>query len=176
MFAFPKSGDLPVRAQGSRWISHKRKALQRVVDRYGAYINHLSALVEDKTIKSTDRQCLRGYLLRWKQGRMLLGCALYVDVLQPASFLSLALQADSIDVVLGIKHILKSIQVLKKLSSQDPLQWPTTAKLLCSRIREDDGNQVYQGAILQRLSDSNKVSCKENALADLKRLNEMMRD
>ena len=91
VFAFPKSGDLPVRVQGSRWISHKRKALQRVVDWYGAYINHLSALVEDKTIKSTDRQCLRGYLLRWKQGRMLLGCALYmyVDVLQPAPFLAL---------------------------------------------------------------------------------------
>ena len=36
VFEFPKSGDLPVRAQGSRWVTHKRKALQRVCDRYGA--------------------------------------------------------------------------------------------------------------------------------------------
>ena len=175
IFEFPKSGDLPVRAQGSRWISHKRKALQRVVDRYGAYVNHLSALVEDKTMKSTDRQRLRGYLLKWREGRMLLGCALYVDVLKPPSLLSLALQGDSIDVVLGIKHILKSSHSLKKLSSQDPLQWPT-AKLLCSRIKEEDGNKVYQGAVLQRFNDTTKGSCKQQALADLKRLDERMRD
>ena len=46
VFSFPDSGDAPVRSQGSRWIAHKRKALQRVVDRYGAYISHLSALIE----------------------------------------------------------------------------------------------------------------------------------
>ena len=27
-------GNIPVRSQGSRWICHKRKALQRVIDRY----------------------------------------------------------------------------------------------------------------------------------------------
>ena len=36
-FEFPKGGNKPVRSQRSRWINHKRKALQRVVDRYGAY-------------------------------------------------------------------------------------------------------------------------------------------
>ena len=41
VFEFPKGGDLPVRSQGSRWINHKQKALQRFVDRYGAYINNL---------------------------------------------------------------------------------------------------------------------------------------
>ncbi len=49
-------GDLPVRSHGSRWINHKRKALQRLVDRYmyGAYLIHMVALAEDPTIKSTD--------------------------------------------------------------------------------------------------------------------------
>jgi hypothetical protein len=46
-FEFPGAGDIPIRSQGSRWITHKRRALQRVVDRYGAYINHLIALAED---------------------------------------------------------------------------------------------------------------------------------
>lgn len=32
VFEFPASGDLPVRSQGSRWITHKRKALQRVIE------------------------------------------------------------------------------------------------------------------------------------------------
>ena len=94
-----------MRVSGSRWIAHKRKALQRVVDRYGAYPNHLTTLTEDKTIKSTDRQRLKGYLLRWRQARMIIGCALYTDVLKPAS---LPLQDDNIDVAQGIKNILKS--------------------------------------------------------------------
>ena len=33
---FPKTGNMPVSAQGTRWINHKRNALQRVVDRFGA--------------------------------------------------------------------------------------------------------------------------------------------
>ena len=36
VFEFPKCGNLPVRSQGSRWINHKRKALQRFIDRYDA--------------------------------------------------------------------------------------------------------------------------------------------
>ena len=36
IFEFPQGGDIPVRAQGTRWITHKRKAMQRVVDRFGA--------------------------------------------------------------------------------------------------------------------------------------------
>jgi len=55
IYEFPDGDNLPVRTCGSRWIAHKRKALQRVVDRYGAYMNHLATLTEEKTIKSTDR-------------------------------------------------------------------------------------------------------------------------
>ena len=54
-FEFSKGGDLPVRAQGSRWITHKRCALQWVVDRFGAYLNHLSTLAQDKSTKSDTK-------------------------------------------------------------------------------------------------------------------------
>ena len=47
VFELPTCGNIPVRSQGSRWINHKRKALQQVVDRYGAY-----------SPDSTDRTCL----------------------------------------------------------------------------------------------------------------------
>ena len=88
IFEFPRSGDLPVSTQGRHWISHKRKALQRVVDQYGAYISYLIALVEDKVMKSTDRQRLEGYLLRWREGRMLLGCIYPVCGCPTATLLS----------------------------------------------------------------------------------------
>ena len=79
VFLLPKGGNLPVRSQGTRWISHKHKALQRVVDRFGAYATHLTALVSDTTIKSTDQARLMGYLQKWTQGKILVGCAMYIS-------------------------------------------------------------------------------------------------
>ncbi len=61
-FELFEGGDAPISSQGSRWISHKRQALQRIIDRYGAYIAHLTTLAEDSSISSTDRAKLKGYL------------------------------------------------------------------------------------------------------------------
>ena len=120
VFSFPDSGDAPVRSQGSCWIAHKRKALQRVVDQFGAYIGHLSALVADHSVNGSDRARLKGYLKKWSQSKFLVGAALYVDVLKAPSLLSLSLQENDLDVVMGIKHILKSVKALKNAAQQDP--------------------------------------------------------
>ena len=55
VFEFPKGGNKPVRSQRSRWTNHKRKALQRVVDGYGAYISHLTTLADDSSLNAQDR-------------------------------------------------------------------------------------------------------------------------
>ena len=175
VFDFPDGGNLPVRAHGTRWISHKRKALQRVIDRYGAYLSHLQALTEDTTIRSVDRQRLKGYLLKWKEGRILIGCALYIDILQSPSLLSLSLQDDCIDVASGIKNLLKSHRSLKKLSSQEPLKWPSVASVYSKVKRDINGSSSYQGVVLRRYNDSTISSCKTQALADLHHLDERMR-
>ena len=54
VFELPEGGNLPVRAHGSRWTTYKRKALQRVVDRYRAYLNHVATLDEDTSRVQTD--------------------------------------------------------------------------------------------------------------------------
>ncbi len=87
VWQFPRGGDVPVRSQGSRWINHKRKALQRNVDRYGAYLSHLVTFVDDDPkMKSTDRCHIRGYINKWKQAKMLIAAAMYVDVLKTPLF------------------------------------------------------------------------------------------
>lgn len=63
VYEFPEAGNVPIRSEGSRWINHKRRALQRVVDRYGAYISHLNTLAEDSTVQGEDRARLKGYLI-----------------------------------------------------------------------------------------------------------------
>ena len=174
VFEFPEGGNMPLRAHGSRWITYKRKALQRVVDRYGAYLSHLTALTEDKSMKSEDRQRLKGYVLKWRNARMIIGSALYVDVLKPVSLLSLTLQDDQINIVQGIKQILKSHSSLKRLTSKNPAEWPVT-KVVLSKVRDENGGKVYQGSELRRFTDTTITTCQNEAIADLKSLDNEMR-
>ena len=76
-FEFPKGGNLPIRCQGTRWITYKRTALQRVLDRYGAYIVHLTTLIQDTSVRAGDRDHLKGYIRKWKDNKILVGCAMY---------------------------------------------------------------------------------------------------
>ena len=69
---------------------------------------------------------------------MIIGSALYTDALKPASLLSLTLQDDDINIVQGIKHILKYHSSLKKLTSQNLVEWPVT-KVVLSRLKDENG-------------------------------------
>lgn len=106
---------------------------------------------------------------------MLIGCALYVDILKPPSLLSLTLQNNKVDIVLSIKHILKTSKSLRAMAGQDPLQWPTI-KLVQSRLKDENGKKEYQGATLQGYSTRTLESCRDQAMKDLKCLDESMRD
>ena len=175
VFELPRGGNKPVRSQGTRWINYKRKALQRVVDRYGAYISHLTTLSEDHSLKGEDRMRLRGYLRKWMQYRTIPGCAMYVDILKPPTLLSLSLQGCELDTVLAIKNILKSSAALKSLARQDPLEWPTV-KLLLGKVTTEGSNKLYQGAVLKNAGPETVEKSKEDALHDLTGFNEKMRE
>ena len=41
---------------GTRFVAHKVATLERLINRFGAYLNHLAILSEDPTVKSTNRQ------------------------------------------------------------------------------------------------------------------------
>lgn len=174
MYEFPDGGNVPVRSQGSRWITHRRKALQRILDRYGVYINHLLTLIEDRTIKSETRAQLKGFLLKWRHSNLLIGVAMYVEVLKAPSILSQSLQDQSLDVVSGIKAILKASKSLNSLSEINPKEWPTT-KVVQSRISKEDGEHLYQGASLYNFNDSVLQQCGKEAMEDLKKLDNQMR-
>ena len=52
----PTGGVRPLRACGTRFVAHKVCALERILDRYGAYLNHLIALTEDPKTEPADKQ------------------------------------------------------------------------------------------------------------------------
>ena len=173
VFEFPKGGCSPLRSHGSRWITHKRKALQRVIDRFGSYLLHLSTLAEDEATKPEDRARFKGYLRKWQYCSVIIGAAMYVDILHSPSLLSLSLQDSTLDIAQGINHIIKSVAQLNDCASRDPLQWPTV-KVVLSRITDVDGSTLYQGAHVFNYSPSSIASLSRQALADLTRLKESM--
>ena len=153
-----------MRSEGSMWITHKRKAIQRVIDRYGAYMCHLATLSEDSSLKNEDRACIAGYHKKWSYTKILIDYGL-----EPPSIHSLTLQGSELDIVLAMKQILKTSATLKSLMQLDPLQWPTV-NLVLDRLKDKGHEKTYQGAVLKNYSFAAIKFCKKEALADLKRV------
>ena len=53
-------GNRPLR--GTRLVAHSVSALERILDRFGAY---LVTRTEDRTTKPADREKLKGYIRKW---------------------------------------------------------------------------------------------------------------
>ena len=166
VYVLPKGGSTPVHCQDTRWITHKRRAMQRIVYCYGFYITHLEALINDSSVKPVDKSKLSGYHKRWSRADMLVGCALNIELLKTPSLLSFSLQDDVVDIVQGIKNILKSISSLQALIKGTPKEWPTV-KLVFSRIGSDN---TYQGASLTQFSETAISRCCDQAKEDAKTL------
>ena len=148
VFELPSGGNIPVRTHGFRWITYKQNALLRVIDRYGAYIAHLTSLSQDSSVKPDDKAQLKGYLKKWMDYKVIYGCALYADILKPVSLHSLFLHENDLDIVLGTKNILKSTVALKNLCKQNVLEW-STVKLFSARLNDElERGKSYEGAHL----------------------------
>ena len=78
---------------------------------------------------------------------MLIGCAMYVETLNPISLLSLALQKGA-DIVTSIQSTLSTVKALKSTSELSPIEWPTV-KLVKGRLQDVGYHQEYQGVVLQ---------------------------
>ena len=106
---------------------------------------------------------------------MLVGCAMYIDVLKAPSILSLCLQEDGVDIIYGIKQILKAATALESLARQEPKHWPTV-RLVLSRISEEGTERLYRGGSLTRYDDSTVSTCSVEALGDLQRLSSKFKE
>ena len=58
------------------------RQMKTCLDEWSLYMEHLEHLPSDKSIPSKDKQKLIGCLKKWKQGRMPLILAMFVDLLE----------------------------------------------------------------------------------------------
>ena len=106
---------------------------------------------------------------------MLIGCSMYIDILKAPSILSLVLQEDGMDIIQGIKAILKSVSCLQSLNKEAPKQW-STVKLTLTRIADEGGSKVYQASDLSNYTEAMLRKCFTDGLADLKNLDTALKE
>ena len=150
---FDDAGVKPLRSSGSRWVSHKLNAMKRVISKFGAYTNHINALSEDSSVKSTDRAKLKGYYSKWTEAKYLLGCALFVDLLTPCATFSKCMQSEEVDILGALNCLLKTLKETDKLTSKPLAQWTTYAATL-RKCTKEDRQTVNQCQQLKKYSEA----------------------
>ena len=98
-FEFIEGGYRPKKASGTRWIAHKTRALDIIIDKYGILMQHLESLSQDNSYPTKERAKFKGWLIEWTQARIPLLAWVSVEVLAPAKILSRSFQLDNVNVV-----------------------------------------------------------------------------
>ena len=79
--------------------------------------------------------------------KCVLGCALFFDLLKPASALCKALQNDELSVTSAVEAILQTTNSLEDLKDKKFDEYPTVRRV-CTSIKAFDSGCTYQGTTL----------------------------
>lgn len=169
-FEFLENSVKPKRSSGTRWISHKLAALKILVDKFGIFIQHLETLSCDKSVKSADQAKFKGYVKKWKSGKLFVYCCFFIDLLQPAATLSLAFQSDDVDVVAVSSAINTAKKQLDHIQEKEVHQLKTL-KHYMDKVEKEE----YQGVKLLGFTDATK-HLNENAKLYVDLLKNAMED
>lgn len=141
------------------------------------------ALIEDPKTKQ-DRQKLKGYVTEWRDGKVLLSCSIFHDILKPTAILCKSLQADEISIVSTIKAILRISTSMKKLKTTEMEDFPSVEKVLWRRLKDEPTSggttsKTYQGVEIVQLDQSSayfESKCKDYIDSILACLHERLKD
>ena len=107
-------GVKPVKATGTRWIDHRMRAMQRLVDKYGLYCQHLQHAIPEM-MGAKDSTMLKGILKKLIDAKVLLRSCLFIDVLFAAKQFNLVTQKSDIDIISIVDSVESTKQNYEKL-------------------------------------------------------------
>ena len=125
--------------------------MKRILSKYGAYTNHMAAMSEEA--KGPLCTKLHSYYKRWVEGKYLLGCAMFVDLLNPCTVCSKVMQSNEIDILSGLTCLLKTIANTDNLSKL-PLEQCPTYSATQKKCSEEGDVKVYKCQELKRFSEA----------------------
>lgn len=127
-----------------------------VVDKYSIYIKHLQNMAEDSSFKPSDRQKFKGWLRKWQNARIPLLCCLFVEILSPAKFLSLAFQDEKIDIVSSVSRVENAYSQLKRIEKKEMEELPTVKRFL-QKVEKVGDNFFLEDVILNGFQEAKKT-------------------
>lgn len=95
----------PEKAQGTRWIDHKVRALKKMKINWSLIVSHLESFHENTKNKDQDRAKAKGYLLKLKRFKFLWYMHFMLDLLNEIAKLSLLMQRDDVTVSQVVKKV-----------------------------------------------------------------------
>lgn len=104
-------------------------------------------MTEDDSVKAVDKQKINGYILKWRDSKVLLGCAFCNDLLKSTSILCKVLQEDDVCVVQAFESIFKVKKSLDKLSTT--LEQFPSVEMVLGRLRNEKDGLFDQGVELK---------------------------
>ena len=165
LYSFENRQVKPSKASGICWIDHKLRAMKTFVDKRGLYLAHIQNVIAD-TSKANDKATLEGKRRRIAQVSVLLKCAMFADILEPACQLSLITQKTTdvniIKQVDAVNNTLTKYQVMKwRLEESDSTATAVlpTVKHVLSVIQREGLSIVgqqhqYQGVVVPNLQQA----------------------
>ena len=115
--AWEKSVPKPSKSHGTRWIDHKLKSMQIVLENYRVFLAHVEYLSQTYS-QAQKRSELKGYYQRWTDTSIPVHMAIYLDVLSPLRRLSPGFQQELHDPVTAICCIQEFTQTMIKASDR----------------------------------------------------------
>ena len=160
-FDFKEGGFKPKKASGTRWIAHKVRALDIIIDKYSILMQHLANLAEDKSYASAERAKFKSWLSKWTNSRIPLLACLSVEVLAPAKLLLKSFQTEDVDIVMADSWLNKTKQQLSRLERKGFEELPTIKRFL-DNVKEENGKFFYQDVVLKsfQLEKESAKKCK----------------
>ena len=110
----------PVKSTGTRWIDHRIQVMEKLVNKFGLYTQHIQNIIADTT-KQPDCAELQGKFNKLIESKIILKAAFLLDILAEARILSLCTQkADTniIDITYAAQSTQHHYDQLKKNSTK----------------------------------------------------------
>ena len=140
---------IPTKATGTRWIDHKIRAMQIVLENYGILVAQVESLSQTDS-QQQKRAELQGYVTIWKHATYPLHMAIYLDILSPLHRLRLGFQQDLHEPVKAVRRVQEFTWTMAKLKLlideglDEPDGMMTNYKKFVAQVKETDEGFRYQ--------------------------------
>lgn len=111
----------PARADGTRWVDHRKRALGALAKNYPTVVAHLNEVSSQQRpdIRKEDAAKAKGWLKKLQSFKFVWHTALYTDMLTELSSLSLLFQRDNVNLPDVVDGVRMTQQVLNEMSTSD---------------------------------------------------------